>query len=185
VFADIKKRMDQKLDTAIEHLTVGLAGVRTGRASALLFDGVQVDYYGTATPLKQMATLSVPDSRTVLIQPWDITQIAAIEKGILTAGLGVSPSNDGKVVRIGIPPLTEERRKEMVKWVGKLGEECRVAVRNARRETNDEIKALQKKGEIPEDAARKHQDESQKMTDQAIAKVEEVLKKKEKEVLEV
>jgi len=183
--SEIKDRMQQKVARATEHLATGLAGVRTGRASLLLFDAVRVDYYGTLTPLKQIATLSLPDSRTVVIQPWDTTQMAAIEKAILTAGIGVTPVNDGKVIRITIPPLTEERRREMVKLIGRMGEEARVAVRNARRETNDEIKAAQKKGEISEDAARRQQDEIQKMTDQAIGQVEEMLKKKEKEVMEV
>ena len=181
----IKDRMQQKVARAMEHLAAGLAGVRTGRASLLLFDAVRVDYYGTLTPLKQMATLSLPDSRTVVIQPWDATQIAAIEKAILAAGIGVTPVNDGKVVRITIPPLTEERRREMVRLIGKMGEEGRIAVRNARRETNDEIKALQKKGDLAEDAAHRQQDEIQKMTDQAIAQVEERIRKKEKEVMEV
>ena len=183
--SEIKDRMQQKVARAIEHLTTGLAGVRTGRASLLLFDAVRVDYYGTLTPLRQIATLSLPDSRTVVVQPWDTTQIAAVEKAILTAGIGVTPINDGKVVRITIPPLTEERRREMVKLIGKMGEEGRVAIRNARREINDEIKAQQKKGEIAEDVARRQQDDIQKMTDQAIARVEEMVKKKEKEVLEV
>jgi len=183
--SEIKDRMQQKVARAIEHLATGLAGVRTGRASLLLFDAVRVDYYGTLTPLRQIATLSLPDSRTVVVQPWDTTQIAAVEKAILTAGIGVTPINDGKVVRITIPPLTEERRREMVKLIGKMGEEGRVAIRNARREINDEIKAQQKKGEIAEDVARRQQDDIQKMTDQAIARVEEMVKKKEKEVLEV
>ncbi len=183
--SEIKDRMQQRVTRAIEHLGVGLAGVRTGRASLLLFDAVRVDYYGTMTPLKQIATLSLPDSRTVVIQPWDASQMAAIEKGILTAGIGVTPINDGKVVRITIPALTEERRRDMVKLIGRMGEEGRVAVRNARRETNDEIKALQKTGDLAEDAAHKQQDEIQKMTDHGIVQVEEMLKRKEKEVMEV
>jgi len=183
--SEIQNQMQQKVARAIEHLGTGLAGVRTGRASLLLFDAVRVDYYGTLTPLKQIATLSLPDSRTVVIQPWDASQMAAIEKAILTAGIGVTPINDGKVVRITIPPLTEERRREMVKLIGRMGEEGRVAVRNARRETNDEIKASQKKGDLAEDAAHKQQEAIQKATDQGIAQVEEMIKKKEKEVMEV
>jgi ribosome recycling factor len=185
MFPEIKEKMLHRIEQAVGHLATGLAGIRTGRASLLLFDNLSVDYYGTATPLKQMANLSTPDSRTVLIQPWDISQITAIEKAILSSGLGFTPSNDGKVVRLTVPPLTEERRKEMVKWLGKLGEECKVQVRNARRETNDAIKAQQKQGDVPEDSARKYQDEAQKLTDQKIAQVEEMLKKKEKDILEV
>jgi ribosome recycling factor len=185
MFNDIKGRMQGKMDHAIENLLTGLSGIRTGRASLILFDSVQVNYYGTQTPLKQMASLSIPDSRSVLIQPWDLTQISSIEKAIQTSGLGLTPSNDGKVIRIGIPPLTQERRKEMTKWVGKLGEECKVAIRNVRREVNDEVKALQKSGDLSEDDARRFHDEGQKITDQMIAKVDEALHKKEKEIMEV
>ncbi len=183
--AEIKNRMREQMDRAIENLMTGLSGIRTGRASLILFDGVQVNYYGTPTPLKQMASLSTPDSRSVLIQPWDVTQIPSIEKAIQTSGLGLTPSNDGKVIRIGIPPLTQERRKEMTKWVGRLGEECKIGIRNVRREINDEVKALQKKGELSEDDAKRLHEEGQKVTDQMIAKVDEALRKKEKEILEV
>ncbi len=183
--ADAKKKMVEKMDASLQHLKGELSGVRTGRASLVLFDSVQVNYYGTPTPLKQIATLSVPDSRTVLIQPWDTSQLPEIEKAILGSGLGLTPSNDGKVIRIGIPPLTEERRKELVKLVKKIGEESKVAIRNIRRDTNDELKSLQKDGKLSEDALRKAQDEVQKMTDQTVTKVDEILKKKEAEILEV
>lgn len=183
--ADVKKRMLEKMEISIEHLKTELSGVRTGRASLALFDSIQVNYYGTPTPLKQIATLSIPESRTVLIQPWDVSAIPETEKAILASGLGLTPSNDGKLIRIGIPPLTEERRKELVKLVKKIGEECKIAIRNIRRDTNDELKSLQKEGTLSEDAARKNQDEVQKMTDQTIAKVDEILKKKETEILEV
>jgi ribosome recycling factor len=182
---DVKKRMVEKMNVSIEHFKGELSGVRTGRASLILFDNVQVNYYGTQTPLKQIATLSVPESRMIVIQPWDISQLPEIEKAILGSGLGLTPSNDGKIIRIGIPPLTEERRKDLVKLVKKMGEECKVAIRNLRRETNDELKALQKEGTLSEDAARKNQDEVQKLTDQTITKVDEILKKKEAEILEV
>lgn len=183
--ADAKKKMVEKMDASLQHLKGELSGVRTGRASLVLFDSVQVNYYGTPTPLKQIATLSIPDSRTVLIQPWDTSQLPEIEKAILGSGLGLTPSNDGKVIRIGIPPLTEERRKELVKLVKKIGEESKVAIRNIRRDTNDELKSLQKDGKLSEDALRKAQDEVQKMTDQTVTKVDEILKKKEAEILEV
>lgn len=182
---DTKKKMVEKMDASLQHLRGELSGVRTGRASLALFDSVQVSYYGTPTPLKQVATLSVPDSRTVLIQPWDTSQLPEIEKAILGSGLGLTPTNDGKVIRISIPPLTEERRKDLVKLVKKIGEESKVAIRNIRRDTNDELKSLQKDGSLTEDALRKAQDEVQKMTDQTITKVDEILKKKEAEILEV
>lgn len=183
--ADVKKKMIEKSETSLQHLKGELASVRTGRASLALFDTVQVNYYGTPTPLKQIATLSVPDSRTVIIQPWDVSQLPELEKAILASGLGLTPTNDGKVIRISIPPLTEERRKDLVKLVKKIGEESKVAIRNIRRDTNDELKSLQKGGTLSEDALRKAQDEVQKLTDQTIAKVDEILKKKEAEILEV
>ena len=173
------------MDVSIEHLKGELSGIRTGRASLILFDSIQVNYYGTPTPLKQIATLSIPESRTVTIQPWDISQMQEIEKAILASGLGLTPSNDGKIIRIGIPPLTEERRKDLVKLVKRIGEDCKVAVRNIRRESNDELKSLQKDGNLSEDGLRKSQDEVQKITDQTIGKVDEILKKKEAEILEV
>ena len=183
--ADVKKKMLEKMDVSLDHLKGELSGIRTGRASLALFDPIQVNYYGTPTPLRQIATLSVPESRLVTIQPWDITQIQEIEKAILSSGLGLTPSKEGKIIRIGIPPLTEERRKDLVKLIKKLGEECRIAVRNIRRDTNDEVKGLQKEGKLSEDAARKSQEEVQKLTDQTIAKVDEILKKKETEILEI
>lgn len=183
--AEAKKRMMEKMDISVEHFKGELAGIRTGRASLGLFDSIQVNYYGTPTPLKQVASLSIPESRMVTIQPWDVSQIQEIEKAILTSGLGLNPSNDGKIIRIGIPPLTEERRKELVKLVKRIGEECKVAVRNIRRDTNDELKGLQKQGTLSEDALRKSQEEVQKATDQVIARVDEILKRKEAEILEV
>ncbi|MBI3802554.1 MAG: ribosome recycling factor [Nitrospirae bacterium] len=182
---DVKKKMAEKSETSLQHLKGELAGIRTGRASLALFDSVQVNYYGTATPLKQIATLSIPDSRTIIIQPWDTSQLPELEKAILGSGLGLTPSNDGKIIRISIPPLTEERRKDLVKLVKKVGEESKVAIRNIRRDTNDELKSLQKDGTLSEDALRKAQDEVQKLTDQTIAKVDEILKKKEAEIMEV
>ncbi|MFY9270979.1 MAG: ribosome recycling factor [Candidatus Manganitrophaceae bacterium] len=182
---EAKKKMNEKMEAATHHLKGELAGIRTGRASLVLFDSIQVNFYGTPTPLKQTANLSLPDSRTVLIQPWDISQLPEIEKAILGSGLGLTPANDGKIIRITLPPLTEERRKELVKLVKKIGEESKIAVRNIRRDTNEELKAIQKKGDLSEDGLRKAQEEVQKVTDQHIAKIDDILKKKEAEVLEV
>ncbi len=177
--------MREKMDTSLHHLNSELATVRTGRASLALFDSVRVNFYGTPTPLSQMASLSIPDSQTVTIQPWDISQLSEVEKAIMNANMGLSPSNDGKLIRIAIPPLSEERRKELVKVVKKMGEDCRIAIRNLRRETNDKLKSLQKEGTLSEDLFHTEQGEVQKITDQKITKVDEVLHRKETEVLEI
>ncbi|MCZ6799546.1 MAG: ribosome recycling factor, partial [Nitrospirae bacterium] len=160
-------------------------GLRTGRASLTLFDRVMVDYYGTPTPLKQMANLSMPDSRMISIQPWDVSIIKDIEKAILNSDLGLNPSNDGKHIRIPIPPLSEERRKELVKVSKKYGEETKVQVRGFRREGNDELKRLQKNSTITEDDLRRGESEIQKLTDREIKNVDDILKKKEEEILEI
>lgn len=183
--SDIKKSMSDKMDGALHHLKAELATIRTGRASLALFDSVKPNFYGTLTPLKQMASLSIPDSRTIIIQPWDISQLQEIEKAIMSSGLGLSPSNDGKLIRISVPPLSEERRKELVKLVKRMGEECRIAIRNLRRETNDAFKAEQKEGLISEDMVHTEQGHVQKITDQKIGMVDEILQKKEEEVLEI
>ncbi|OQX28450.1 MAG: ribosome recycling factor [Desulfobacteraceae bacterium IS3] len=161
-----------------------LKRVRTGRASLSLLDGIRVDYYGTLTPLSQMASLSVPESRLIAIQPWDVSVIKEIEKAILKSDLGLTPSNDGKMIRISIPPLTEQRRKELVKVVQKICEEHKVAVRNVRRESNELLKGFKKDGDISEDEAFKAQDQVQKITDEYIKNIDEVNKEKEKEILE-
>ena len=158
--------------------------VRTGRASVSLLDGIRVDYYGTPTPLNQMATLAAPESRLLTIQPWDTSVIKDVEKALLKSDLGLTPSNDGKIIRIAIPPLTEERRKELVKQINKMSEEHKIALRNIRRDANDLLKGLKKDGDISEDDAFKAQDEVQKITDDHIRRVEEVTKEKEKEILE-
>jgi ribosome recycling factor len=182
---ELKNKMREKMDQAMEHLRKDLAGVRTGRASLSLLDGIQVDYYGSPTPLKQVAALSVPEARLITIQPWDATVIPEIEKAIIASNLGLNPNNDGKLIRLGIPPLTEERRKELVKSVKKMGEDSKVRIRNIRRDTNEEIKNLLKESKIAEDAQRKGQEEVQKTTDQYITKIDEMINKKEAEVLEV
>jgi len=158
--------------------------VRTGRASLTILDGIRVDYYGTLTPLNQMATLAVPESRLITIQPWDVSVIKEIEKSILKSDLGLTPSNDGKIIRISIPPLTEERRKELVKVINKMSEDHKIAVRNIRRDSNELLKGLKKDSDISEDDAFKAQDQVQKITDEYIKLIDGVNKDKEKEILE-
>jgi ribosome recycling factor len=182
---DVKKKGGERMDHVVEHLRRELGSIRTGRASLSLLDGVQVDYYGTLMPLKQVASLSIPESRTILIQPWEASQIPEIEKAIQSANLGLQPSNDGKLIRLNIPPLTEERRKEYVKLARRMGEEAKVAVRNVRRDVNDEIKKAQKAGDLSEDAQRVAQEDIQRLTDQYVARVDDILAKKEAEILEV
>lgn len=173
-----------KMKKAVEALSNELLKVRTGRASASLLDGVNVDYYGASTPLNQMASVNVPESRLVVVQPWDATSISDIEKAILKANLGLTPSNDGKIIRLSIPPLTEERRKDIVKQIGKTCEDYKVGIRNIRRDANEDLKMLKKEGEISEDEMFKGQDEVQKLTDTHVKEVDELNKKKEKEILE-
>jgi len=180
VYDDTKERMGKTI-TALEN---ELKRVRTGRASLSLLDGIRVDYYGTMTPLNQMATLAVPESRLITIQPWDASVLKDIEKAVLKSDLGLTPSNDGKIIRLSIPPLTEDRRKELVKVVHKMCEEHKVAVRNIRRDSNDLLKTLKKDGDISEDDAFKAQDEVQKITDQFIKDIDDIYKEKEKEILE-
>ena len=182
---DTIKKVTQHMDGSLGHLRRELAGLRTGRASLTLFDRVMVDYYGTPTPLKQMANLSMPDSRLITIQPWDVSIIKDIEKAILSSDLGLNPSNDGKQIRLPIPPLSEERRKELVKVSKKYGEETKVQVRGFRREGNDELKRLQKNSTITEDDLRRGELEIQKLTDREIKNVDDILKKKEEEILEI
>ncbi|MFO7644836.1 MAG: ribosome recycling factor [Desulfosarcina sp.] len=173
-----------RMGKTIAALENELKRVRTGRASLTLLDGIRVDYYGTQTPLNQMASLSVPESRLIVIQPWDVSAIREIERAILKSDLGLTPSSDGKLIRISIPPLTEERRKELVKVVSKMCEEHKIAARNIRRESNELLKALKKDGDISEDDAFKAQEGVQKITDEYIAKIDQIYKNKEKEILE-
>jgi ribosome recycling factor len=182
---NLLKDVDTRMKAALEALGREFASIRTGRASPSLVDGVRVDYYGTPTPLNQMASVTVPDARTILIQPWEAAQLKAIEKAIQVADLGVNPQNDGKVIRLVMPTLTEERRKQLAKSVGKAAEDGRVAVRNIRREANDRLKAMakDKKAPITEDEERRGHDQIQKTTDQYIARVDELQKKKEQEIL--
>lgn len=180
----IKKGAEERMDKAIGALRRDLSTLRAGKASPALLDRVQVEYYGAQTPLNQLANINTPDSRTLMIQPWDKSSVAAIEKAILKSDLGLTPSNDGSAIRISVPPLTEERRADLVKQSKKFGEEAKVAIRNIRRDANDDIKKLEK-GEISEDESRRHQEDIQKSTDKFIAEVEKVLSSKEKEIMEV
>lgn len=165
--------------------TVGreFAGVRTGRASTGLLEAIRVDYYGTPTPVPQVASLSVPDPKTLLIQPWDASLLPAIEKAIMKSDLGLTPANDGKVIRLVMPPLNEERRKQLAKAVGKLTEDARVAIRNIRHDANKKLKTMEKDKKISEDEGHRGQDQIQKLTDRFIQRVDELLKKKEQEIL--
>lgn len=174
-----------KMARSIEAFRKELGKIRTGRASFSLVDGIKVDYYGTPTPLQQVGTLAVPESRMITVTPWDAKMVGPIEKAIQSSGLGLNPSNDGKIVRIPIPPLTEERRKDLVKVVRKMAEDGRIAVRNIRREAIDRIKESEKKKEISEDELKRWQDRIQKETDGYVKKIDEILKAKEQEIMEV
>ncbi len=181
---DIYQETRERMDKSIHSLNNELKRIRTGRASLSLLDGIRADYYGTPTPLNQMATLAVPESRLITIQPWDVSAIKEIEKAILKSDLGLTPSNDGKIIRISIPPLTEERRKDLVKVVHKISEEAKVAIRNIRRDSNDLLKGMKKDGDISEDDAFKGQDQVQQITDSYIKNIDDIYKEKEKEILE-
>lgn len=182
---DILKEAERKMTVSIDHLHHEFAKVRTGRASVTLVEDMKVDYYGQPTPLNQAATLGTPDPRTITIQPWDQGLLPAIEKAIQSSDLGLNPANDGKIIRLTIPPLTEERRKDLGKVVRKYGEECKVAIRNVRREVNDQYKQLEKKHEMSEDDSRKGQEQLQKITDRLIQEVDKVTQGKEKDLMEV
>ncbi|MGH7266398.1 MAG: ribosome recycling factor [Candidatus Rokuibacteriota bacterium] len=177
---DAESRMQGALDTLVREF----AGVRTGRASTALLDSVRVDYYNTLTPVSQVANLSVPDPRTLVIQPWDATLLPKIEKAIQKSDLGLTPANDGKLIRLAMPPLNEERRKQLAKVVGKLAEDARVAVRNIRREAKDKLRGLARDKKISEDDEKRGEAELQKLTDRHVQRVDELLKKKEQEILE-
>ncbi|GHV77987.1 ribosome-recycling factor [Spirochaetia bacterium] len=176
---------EERMKKTVASLKDGFGSLRTGRASAALFDKIRVDAYGEKSPLNQVANISIPEARLIVIQPWDKALIAEIEKAIRTSELSLNPSNDGKVIRIAIPPLTEERRKELAKLAKSQAEQSRVAVRNIRRDGNEELKKLLKDGDITEDEESKHTEELQKVTDSYITKVNQVLDEKEKEIMEV
>src|SRR3954462_13313288 len=179
--SDATRRMDKSVESAAHEFNT----VRTGRASTALLDRIQVDYYGTMTPLQQLATINVPEARLITVQPYDPSSIKAIERAILESDLGLTPSNDGKLIRLPIPHLTEERRKEVVKGVRHLAEEGRVAVRNVRRDVMHDLKELVKNGDVGGDEEHRAEERVQKLTDDHVAKIEELLKRKEAEILEV
>ncbi|MEK0316007.1 ribosome recycling factor [Cohnella sp. 56] len=180
----IKKNAEERMEKALGALRRDLSTLRAGRASSAMLDRVQAEYYGALTPVNQLGTINTPDSRTLIIQPWDKSALAAIEKAILKSDVGLTPANDGTIIRLNIPPLTEERRAELVKSTKKFGEEAKVAIRNIRRDANDDIKKKEK-GEISEDESRRHQEDIQKSTDRFIAEVDKILAAKEKEIMEV
>ena len=181
ILAETKGEMDK----AVEAFRREVSTVRTGRANASLLDSVRVEYYGTQVPVNQVATISVPEPRLIVLQPFDKSVIGELEKAIQASNLGLNPSNDGNLVRLPIPQLTEERRKDLVKVVRGMGEDCRVSVRNHRRDANDLLKAGQKDGDIPEDEAKRGVDQTQKLTDEYVKQIEGLLEAKEAEILEV
>ncbi|MFP4071663.1 MAG: ribosome recycling factor [Desulfovibrionales bacterium] len=174
-----------RMEKALESLERDFSKLRTGRASSALVEGLMVDYYGTATPLNQLASVSIPDSRTITIQPWDKNAFSDVEKSIQKSDLGLNPVNDGRVIRISIPPLTEERRKDLVKVAKKYTEEAKIAIRNVRRDANDTLKKMKNDKELSEDEMHAGQDEVQKITDEHIARADEILAEKEKEIMEI
>lgn len=182
---DVIKETRPRMEASVDDLRRRLSSVRTGRAVVTLLDPVVVDYYGTPTPLNQMASISVPDAQMLAVQPWDVSQLGAIEKAIRTADLGLNPSNDGKMVRVPIPSLTEERRKQLAKQVHELAEEHRTAIRNVRRDANERLKKMLKDKTISEDNERDGLEEVQKLTNTYIGKVDELAKTKEHEILSV
>ena len=182
---DVQLVLDDKMKKSISVLKEELNTVRAGRANAALLDQIKVDYYGSPTPLKNISNISVPDPRTLMISPFDPKSIHDIEKALNVANLGINPSNDGKVIRLVIPPVTEERRKELIKVIKKFGEDSKVAVRNERRDANDELKKQEKAGELTEDDLKKSLDDVQKKTDKTIKDIDGIIVDKEKEIMEV
>ncbi len=181
----IIKQAEEKMKKSLSALEDEFNTLRTGRASPALFDKIRVEYYGNPTPLNQMATISVPEARLVVIQPWDKSTIGDIEKAIQKSELSLNPSNDGKVIRISIPPLTEDRRKEYVKLAKSMAEQSRVSIRNVRRDANDELKNAEKDGELSEDELKRAEDEVQKLTDRYVEDINTMLEAKETEILEI
>lgn len=182
---EIRKKAAEKMEHTMDALKKEFGSVRTGRASLSILDGVRVDYYGTPTPLQQIASLSIPESRQIMIQPWEPKIMTEIEKAIMKSDLGLTPINDGKVIRINIPALTEERRLQLVKTTKKIAEDAKIAIRNIRRDTNEAIKKLEKDKHISEDETKKSLDEMQKLTDSYIKKIDELVVHKDKEIMEV
>jgi len=181
----LSKETTSNMDRAIEHLHHELATIRTGKAHAALLDSIQVEYFGQKVPIKQVANVAVPDPRLITVQPWDKSVISDIEKAILASELGLNPQNDGTLIRLPVPPLTEERRKDLVKVVRRMGEEAKVALRNIRRHAIDELRKLEKSHEISEDNMHTKQDEIQKLTDEHVKNVDKTVEAKEKEIMEI
>ena len=185
MIADVKSQANAGMVKALEAFKRELSKVRTGRASLALLDDIRIDYYGTPTPLNQVAALAVPESRLITIQPWEKNLVGDIEKAILKSDLGLNPSSDGQLIRLAFPPLTEERRKEMVKQVKRMGEDARVAVRNCRREANDSLKQMEKDKDITEDDLKRGEKEVQDVTDDFVGRIDQVLADKEKDLMEI
>lgn len=182
---EVKGKTKERMQKSIEALKEEFNTIRTGRASAALFEKIKVDYYGEATPLNQVATISIPEARLVVIQPWDKSVLGEIEKAIQKSELSLNPNNDGKLIRINIPPLTEERRKEFVKLAKNMAEQSRVAIRNIRRDANEDLKKKQKNGDLTEDDEKRAHENIQKMTDDFIQEINSILEAKEKEIMEI
>ncbi|MCC0633595.1 MULTISPECIES: ribosome recycling factor [unclassified Clostridioides] len=182
---EIHKQLEEKMNGTIDALKFEFGTIRAGRANAQMLDKIRVDYYGTPTPINQIGAISVPEPRILMISPWDKSAMHEIEKAIANSDLGLNPSNDGEVIRLSVPALTEERRKELAKKASKASEEFKVRIRNERRDANEKIKKMEKGGEITEDELKKAQDEVQKMTDKFIKEIDALLAKKEKDIMEV
>lgn len=182
---DILQDTEERMDKTISAFSSELVKIRTGRASSGLVDNIIVNYYGAETPINQLATVSIPEAKTIMIQPWDVSAIAEVEKAIMKSEIGINPSNDGKVIRLNIPTLTEDRRKELVKYVAKIAEDFRVSIRQIRHDVNHFVKDLEKEEGLPEDRVKKNLENVQKITDKHIKKISEILEGKEKEILEV
>ena len=179
------KKAEQKMQKSLGALDKEFAAIRAGRANPALLDKVSVDYYGSPTPINQMAAISVPEARTMVIQPWDISTLKTIEKAILASDIGINPNNDGKVIRLNFPPLTEERRRDLAKDIRKLGEESKVAIRSIRRDLMEKLKAMKKGGELTEDDLKDSEKDAQKLTDKYIKDIDAMTDKKEKEIMEL
>lgn len=179
------KKAEEKMQKSLTALDKEFGAIRAGRANPAILDKITVEYYGTPTPINQMAAISVPEARTLLIQPWDVSTLKSIEKAILASDLGINPNNDGKVIRLNFPPLTEERRKELAKDIHKMGEECKVAVRSIRRDTMEKLKAMKKNGELTEDDLKDGEKDTQKLTDKYVKDIDGMTEKKVKEIMEL
>ncbi|MDU6743089.1 Vegetative protein 12B [Peptoniphilus harei] len=185
MISDLKKNTESRMSKSVDSLTESLQSIRAGRANTSLLDKIYVDYYGQQSPLNQVASLSAPEARLLAIQPWDATLIPEIEKAIQKSDLGITPSNDGKVIRLVIPQLTEERRKDLTKLVGKYAEEAKVSIRNIRRDAMEDIKKAEKAKEISEDDRKTYEEDIQKLTDKYIKDIDSVAEEKEKELMEI